>query len=51
MFDPKASVQKRGNLKRWGIIIDNQRIPYKKLSSDFIEYHIHYGTQKSYTNP
>lgn len=51
MFDPKASVQKRGNLKRWGIIIDNQRISYKRLSSDFIEYHIHYGTQKSYTNP
>ena len=51
MFEPKASVQKRGNLKRWGIIIDNQRISYKRLSSDFIEYHIHYGTQKSYTNP
>ena len=50
MFDPKASVQKRGNLKRWGIIIDNQRIPYKRLSSDFIEYHIQYGTQKNYTN-
>lgn len=50
MFDPKSSIQKRGNLKRWGILIDNQRIPYKRLSSDFIEYHIHCGTQKSYTN-
>lgn len=50
MFDPKAFVQKRGNLKRWGIMIDNQRIPYNCLSSDFIEYYIHYGTQKSYTN-
>lgn len=50
MFDPKAFVQKRGNLKRWGIMIDNQRIPYNSLSSDFIEYYIQYGTQKSYTN-
>lgn len=50
MFDPKAFVQKRGNLKRWGIMIDNLRIPYNCLSSDFIEYYIQYGTQKSYTN-
>lgn len=51
MSNPKAVIQRRGNLKRWGIVIDNKRILYKNLSSDFIEYHIHYGTQKSYTNP
>lgn len=51
MFNPKAIIQKRGNLKRWGIVIDGQRIKYDRLSSDFIEYHIHYGTQKSYINP
>lgn len=50
-FDPKATLQKLANLKRWGIKIDGVRIPFKKLSSDFIDYQINEGTAKEYFNP
>lgn len=49
-FNPKATIQKLANLKRWGIVIDNTRVPYDQLSSDFIDYHINLGTSKKYTN-
>jgi hypothetical protein len=47
-FDVKRHIQKKGNLVRWGIVINNKRIPYKKLSSDFVDYHVMYGTEKVY---
>lgn len=50
-FDPKAKVQRRGNLKRWGIKIDGVRIPYSRLSSDFIDYQVNLGTAREYYNP
>jgi len=50
-FDPKAKVQRKGNLKRWGIKIDGVRIPYSKLSSDFIDYQVSLGTAREYFNP
>lgn len=43
MFDKKKYIQRKGNLVRWGVVINNKRIPYKKLSSDFIDYYLHYG--------
>jgi hypothetical protein len=43
MFDKKKRIQRKGNLVRWGILINKKRIPYKKLSSDFIDYSIEYG--------
>lgn len=49
-FNPSHSVQKRGNLKRWGIKIDGVRVPYSSLSSDFIDYQINLGTAKEYFN-
>nr|YP_009184806.1 putative HNH homing endonuclease [Jenufa perforata]ALO62924.1 putative HNH homing endonuclease [Jenufa perforata] len=48
IFDPKVLMQKKGNLKRWGIKINGKRIPYENLSEDFIEYHIYYGTKTEY---
>lgn len=43
MFDKKKHIQRKGNLVRWGIVINNVRIPYEKISSDFINYYIEYG--------
>nr|YP_636211.1 putative site-specific DNA endonuclease [Tupiella akineta]AAV80635.1 putative site-specific DNA endonuclease [Tupiella akineta] len=43
MFDKKKRIQRKGNLVRWGILINKKRIPYKNLSSDFIDYYIEYG--------
>jgi len=51
LFDPKAKVQRKGNLKRWGIKIDGVRIPYSELSSDFINYQVNLGTAREYFNP
>lgn len=48
LFDETHIIQKRANLVRWGIKIDGIRVPFKKLSSDFVDYHLMYGTQKSY---
>ncbi len=50
-FDPRAKVQRKGNLKRWGIKIDGVRIPYSRLSSDFIDYQVSLGTAVEYFNP
>jgi hypothetical protein len=50
LFDDKALIQKKGNLKRWGIKIDGIQVPFDNLSSDFVDYHIMYGTQTSYIN-
>jgi hypothetical protein len=50
-FDPKAKVQRKGNLKRWGIKIDGVRIPYSRLSSDFVDYQVNLGTAREYYNP
>lgn len=47
-FSSTSYIQKLGNLKRWGIVINGKRIPFESLSSDFINYHIAYGTKKSY---
>lgn len=49
-FNPKATLQKLANLKRWGIKIDGVRVPFEKLSSDFIDYQINLGTNKEYYN-
>jgi hypothetical protein len=51
LYDPTQIVQKKGNLVRWGIEIDSIRVPFEKLSSDFVDYHLMYGTKKSYNNP
>ena len=51
LFNPKATLQRLANLKRWGIKIDGVRVPFKNLSSDFVEYHINEGTNKEYFNP
>ena len=50
LFDPKAPLQKTGNLMRWGIKIDGIRVPFKKLSSDFVDYHILFGANTEYWN-
>jgi hypothetical protein len=42
-FDSKKRVQRKGNLVRWGIVINGVRVPYKKLSSDFIDNYVEYG--------
>jgi hypothetical protein len=49
-FDPKAPLKKKGNLMRCGIKIDGIRIPFKKLSSDFVDYHISFGTKTEHWN-
>ena len=41
---------KKGNLMRWGIKIDGIRVPFKKLSSDFVDYHISFGIKTEYWN-
>jgi hypothetical protein len=51
LFNPKATLQKLANLKRWGIKIDGVRVSFERLSSDFIDYHINKGTNKEYFNP
>lgn len=43
LFDSKNRMQRKGNLVRWGIVINGVRIPFKKLSSNFIDYYIEYG--------
>nr|AWX53465.1 hypothetical protein [Scotinosphaera sp. NIES-154] len=43
LFDSKKRVQRKGNLVRWGIVINGVCLPFKKLSSDFIDYYIEYG--------
>lgn len=43
MFSKKIRIQRKGNLVRWGILVNNVRIPYKKLSSGFVDYYIEYG--------
>jgi hypothetical protein len=50
LFDRTHIIQKKGNLVRWGITIDGIRVPFEKLSSDFVDYHLMYGTKKSYNN-
>jgi hypothetical protein len=50
LFNPKATIQKLANLKRWGIKIDGIRVSFECLSSDFIDYHINKGTNKEYFN-
>jgi hypothetical protein len=44
--------RRKGRLTRYGVVIDGVRIPAKKLSETFKEYHLHFGIQKGgYTNP
>ncbi len=43
MFNKDTRIQRKGNLVRWGVLINNIRVSYKKLSSDFINYYIEYG--------
>ena len=44
--------RRRGRLTRFGIKIDGIRIPSKRLSETFVEYHLLYGQQKGgYRNP
>lgn len=42
-FDKKHRIQRKGNLTRWGAVINGERIPYKKLSSDFVDNYIERG--------
>lgn len=50
-YTEKNLVQKKGNLVRWGIRIDGITIPFKNLSSTFVDYHLLYGTKTAYNNP
>lgn len=50
LFDPKAMIQRRGNLVRWGVVIDGTRIPFEKLSETFVEYSLHFGWQEDTQN-
>jgi hypothetical protein len=50
LFDPKAKIQRRGNLVRWGVIIDGTRIPFERLSETFVDYFLHFGWQKATKN-
>lgn len=44
--------RRKGRLTRYGVIIDGVRVPAKKLSETFKEYHLLYGAQKGgYANP
>jgi hypothetical protein len=44
--------RRKGRLTRFGVKIDGVRVPAKKLSETFIEYHLIYGQQKGgYRNP
>ena len=47
-FDPRARLQRRANLVRWGIKINGIRIPFHRLSSDFVDYHVDRGTSREY---
>lgn len=51
VYDKKF--QKSMNLKRWGVLIDNQRLFFDYemrtyLSETFIEYHLNYGSSNKY---
>ncbi len=48
LFDPKHMMQKKGNLSRWGVLINGVRIAYDDLSSDFIDYYLAYGDPKDF---
>ncbi len=48
LFHPKSPIQRKGTLRRWGIKINGVRVPFKKLSSDFIDYHLAFGTKTEY---
>ena len=50
LFHPKSPLQRKGNLVRWGIKINGVRVLFRKLSSDFIDYHIAFGTKTEYWN-
>lgn len=47
-YSEKAYIQKLGNLKRWGIVIQGKRIPFSSLSSDFVDYYLIYGYKKNF---
>ena len=51
LYTEKSLMQKKGNLVRWGIQIDGITIPFKNLSSTFVDYHLLYGTKTRYNNP
>lgn len=51
VYDKKF--QRSMNLRRWGVLIDNQRFFFDlemrtNLSDTFIEYHLEYGTSNKY---
>lgn len=48
-FDKKRIIQKHGNLVRWGAKVGGFKIPYKKLSSDFIDYYLAYGKSEDFS--
>lgn len=48
LFNPTASMQKKGNLVRWGVKINGKRIPFGKLSSDFIDYYLKFADPKNF---
>lgn len=43
LFDAKKRIQRKVNLVRWTVVINNVRISYKKLSSEFVNYFVEYG--------
>lgn len=51
LYTEKSIMQKKDNLVRWGIQIDGITIPFKNLSSTFVDYHLLYGTKTRYNNP
>lgn len=48
-FDKKHIIQKHGNLVKWGAKVEGIKIPYKKLSSDFINYYLTYGNSDDFS--
>ena len=48
LFDPRRRIQRRANLVRWGIKVQGVRIPFHRLSADFIDYHVDRGTSQEY---
>ena len=48
-FNKKRIIQKHENLVKWGAKVGGFKIPYKKLSSDFIDYYLAYGRSEDFS--
>lgn len=48
-YDKTHYVQKFANLKRWGVKIRGEIIPYKRLSPDFINHYLVFGNPEDFS--